>query len=355
MAGIQLQNVRPAVLTAGIALATVFAAGPAQAATAPVDESCRPGVLPVPPGMNYSVVDAVDPSGRWLVSSGRDRDDVDRLFLSDDGTVIDLGDAVSSAATSGVNSAGTVIGSSGGHSYSAWKYRDGRVVQLPGTSTGDSVFSSDINEDGTVVGEQLDAGTQLSVPLRWSPAGVVAALPLLPGDNYAEAQLLDGDGAAVGTGGFDARDTHTLTSRPVYWAPDGTIQALRLPDAVPDAAITLVAIRGGAIFGHRRTADGSRQGLVWDSPAATPRVFADGAPQAVSRDGGDVVVRDHEDRLWLLHDGVRRELTDPRREDDRAINRMRFAGVTNTGVVYGSAYAWENDTATHVSYRWACG
>ena len=189
---------------------------PAQAANATEDESCRPGVLPVLPGVNSSVVDAVDPSGRWLVSSGRDRNDVDRLFLSDDGTVIDLGDAVSGAAASGINSAGTVIGSSPGRSYSAWKYRDGQVVQLPGTSAGDSVFSSDINEDGTIVGDQMDARTQLSVPLRWSPAGVVAALPLLPGDNYAEAQLLDGDGAAVGTGGFDARDTHTLTSKPVY-------------------------------------------------------------------------------------------------------------------------------------------
>ena len=30
-----------------------------------------------------------------------------------------------------------------------------------------------------------------------------------------------------------------------------------------------------------------------------------------------------------------------------------FAGVTNAGVVYGSANAWENGTTTHVSYRGA--
>jgi probable HAF family extracellular repeat protein len=125
--------------------------------------------------------------------------------------VVDLGtlpgQVTSSAAA--INAHGLIVGRSGTQ---AVLWRDGRIAALS-TPAGTSSDAVDVNDRGEIVGDLTDENGNRA--FRWRN-GRITELPPLPGDTLSFAVAINNRGDVLGS------SSGAAGSRPVLWRPDGT-------------------------------------------------------------------------------------------------------------------------------------
>ncbi|GAA2884552.1 hypothetical protein Acy02nite_17770 [Actinoplanes cyaneus] len=209
--GLMIRSPGPATTPAQPAATTTTTA---TAVKAPA--SCTIERLPVPDGARAALVFGADPTGKFFVGRSYPKAGGYQAVIWHNGVAEEVplpGDE--EELLHDVNTSGTAVGWSyiGENTPMPFVFRDGKVTQLPGVSSG-SAYA--INRDGKIVG---DDGAH---PLLWSsPSAGPTQLPVPAGTQTAIATDIDDDGTVIGT----------LDNKvPYVWLPDGTHHALRLPD-----------------------------------------------------------------------------------------------------------------------------
>lgn len=87
-----------------------------------------------------------------------------------------------------------------------------------------------INDGGVSVGWGTD-DEGFKKPVRWSPAGTIEELPVLPGGKYGVVNDVNTQGQMVGEA--DGTTARGLRTRPVIWSADGTIEEIPLAPLDP--------------------------------------------------------------------------------------------------------------------------
>jgi uncharacterized membrane protein len=235
-------------------------------ATAPT--SCALERLPVPDDVPMALTAGADPTGRWIVGRSYPKGDSYQAIIWHDGTPTKVplpGD--SEEMLEDVNSAGTAVGwSYEGAGPVPYVYRDGTVSGLPGADHGSAVA---INDAGAIAG---DAG---GAPVVWpSATSAPSVLPLPSGASTGSATDIDEDGTVVGNIDDD---------RPYVWFADGTHRELPLPtlDGAPAAIGRVFTVRNGwatglaAPGGDIPGAEGTPTAVRWNVHTGEVRVFAE--------------------------------------------------------------------------------
>jgi uncharacterized membrane protein len=199
---------------------------------------CSVRALPVPDDRSASTT-AVDPGGRYVagyVPGSEETGANGAALLWDGDRVRDLGVPGFAAAPSGVNSAGTVVGTvSRDHRQVAWVYRDGTVSTLPALD-GRPMSAEAVNERGDIVGiayGEYDRNTAVV----WPAARPGTVRPLVT-SHLAGAYDIAADGTVAGSG---------TDGQPFLWAPDGT--GRQLPNLSGATAGTVLGLAGTWAYG----------------------------------------------------------------------------------------------------------
>jgi hypothetical protein len=280
----------------GLVAVVVTAVGGLAAYTARETGDCAVERLALPSPGAYSLVFAMDPSGRHIVGrtrGGGDPSDLDLVVWTDGRPRrVDLpGDSYQ--IPEDVNAAGIAVGTTtfgtlgGPMEHRAWQYRDGAATTLPLTE------AFGVSDDGVV------DGTHERRPALWSP-GAAAPTPLAT--STGDAYDITPDGRTIvgmtGTGS---------SLRPYVWSADGTPRELPLPtiDGRPALGAGASSVTGDWVTGFATTWQSDRGLPVrWNlrtgEVTAFPRYDLGGA--AVS-DGG--VLSAKEDRHAVLLGGPR--------------------------------------------------
>jgi uncharacterized membrane protein len=204
---------------------------PQVAQSAPATVSCSVRALPVPPGEPHASPMAVDSSGRYVVGhipGSEETGAAGAALLWDGDRVRDLAVPGQFAAPSGVNSAGTVVGTvNRNHRQVPWVYRDGAVITLPAFN-GLPTSATAINDRGDIVGTAYGERDR-NTAVVW-PADRPATVRALTAPGSAGANAIAADGTIVGYGDENL---------PYVWGPDGAGRPLPI----------LTAARFGAVRG----------------------------------------------------------------------------------------------------------
>ncbi|MFG1914308.1 hypothetical protein [Micromonospora sp. NPDC048898] len=208
----------------GVAVAT-----PATAAPRPVAlGTCKIGTLPYPADTYRADANTIDPTGRFVAGSALRKEGTDNqyLLLFWDGDRLTEVEAPSMATPADVNADGVVIGNGWSESGPGqpWRYRDGKVEQLPvvPSSTGVSVIA--INKAGDIVGSGTDVDTGEFFALRW-PATRPGTVEVLDAPANAQPMGITANGTIVGFAGEFASWTSWVRR------PNGRFDALTVPGA----------------------------------------------------------------------------------------------------------------------------
>ncbi|HKD97633.1 MAG TPA: hypothetical protein VKB69_08525 [Micromonosporaceae bacterium] len=181
--------------------------------------ACTVSTLPLPPGVDGPTdLDQVvaDPTGRYVVASFSKSGAGATIVMWDHGTPSILAVPGADADIVGVSSGGTVVGGGESSTLPGWQFRDGRLTPL--ATVGDEVASPlAVNGAGDIVG-YLHGGYTVSTPVRW-PAGQPDVVVPFDGMPNGQAEGVDADGTAVGTGGLDS----------YVWYANGTDVKLSVP------------------------------------------------------------------------------------------------------------------------------
>jgi uncharacterized membrane protein len=255
----------------------------AAAATAPT--SCTLEKLPVPDNEPMALVSGGDPTGRYLVGRSYPGGGRYQAVIWHDGKVKKVmlpGDLEESLQD--VNSAGTAVGwSYQGKSEKdtgpvPYVYADGKVSKLPGAERGSALA---INDAGAIVGDDNN-----KTPLVWPSATKrPIRLPLPAGASGGEASDIDEDGTVVGNvepAGAGVSGAGIKESVPYVWFADGTHRKLPMPtlDGTTATTARVLGIRNGWATGSASLSDFTRDPKAGAS--ADPAAKAKGAANAKS-------------------------------------------------------------------------
>ncbi|GIJ71133.1 hypothetical protein [Virgisporangium ochraceum] len=212
--------------------------GSAASTGGPAAVACSVRALPVPNGVSASTT-AIDPGGRYVAGyvPGSEETGANGSALLWDGERLrDLGVPGFAAAPSGVNSAGTVVGTvSRDHRQVAWVYRNGTVTTLPALN-GQEMSAEGINERGDIVGVAYGENDR-NTAVVW-PAGQPGSVRTLVTSHLAGAYDVAADGTAAGAG----TDGH-----PFLWTPDGA--GRQLPNLTTATGGTVLGLAGTWAYG----------------------------------------------------------------------------------------------------------
>ncbi|WP_433129295.1 hypothetical protein ACQPWW_04165 [Micromonospora sp. CA-240977] len=207
----------------GVAVAAPATAAPSGSALG----ACRISTLPYPADTYRAGANVIDPSGRFIAGDAlrKTEDGNQYLLLVWDGQRLTevatprLVEAVDANADGVIIGNGTVAGGIA----EPWRYRDGRIEQLPVVpSAGIGVTA--INEAGDIVGHGTDLATGEFFALRW-PAARPGTVEVLDAPANAMPTGITANGTIVGVAG----DFGSWTS----WVrrPNGRFDALTAPGA----------------------------------------------------------------------------------------------------------------------------
>ncbi|MBM0234396.1 hypothetical protein JNW91_22690 [Micromonospora sp. STR1_7] len=212
-------------VAAGLLATSLGAAVSGTATAAPVG-ACTISTLPYPTGTYRAEANAVDPTGRFVagaalrVSDNGNQNlllvwDRNRLTTIESSLVTDVID---------VNAGGVVVGNGWVDGIGQpWRYRDGRVEQLPVVPSA-GIFVTAINKAGDIVGHGSDVATGENFALRW-PAARPGTVEVLDAPAGAAAQGITANGTIVGNAG-EWGSWSAWVRR-----PNGRIDALGAPGA----------------------------------------------------------------------------------------------------------------------------
>ncbi|MEV4655241.1 hypothetical protein [Micromonospora sp. NPDC049301] len=246
-------------VAAGLLATAVGAAvsGPATAAAGGAAlRACTIGTLPFPADTYRAEANAIDPTGRFVAGAAlRVGDsgnqslllvwDRERLTSIESSIVADVVD---------VNARGVVVGNGWTDGIGRpWRYRDGRIEQLPVVPSG-GIFVTAVNRAGDIVGHGSDADTGQNFGLRW-PAARPGTVEVLDAPANATPQGITQDGTIVGTAGDWGNWTGWVRR------PDGRIDALTAPGA---RTTSVYAAEGHWAIGQVDLGDTSSLKVRWD-------------------------------------------------------------------------------------------
>lgn len=169
---------------------------PSPAAPAP-PRACTAELLPIPHGVQRSVVTGGDPTGRFLLGrSYPDKGEAHPIVIWDNGVPRDVRLPGVDQSLNDVNPAGVAVGSSfSGNQRAPYVYRNGTVSKLPGVRYG---AAGAINEAGRIVGAR-DEGDR-TFPVVWTSAEQPARDLPLPGPGWqGSASDIDDEGNIIGS------------------------------------------------------------------------------------------------------------------------------------------------------------
>ncbi len=229
---------------------------------------CAIDRLPVPDDAPMALASGADPTGRYIVGRSYPKSGGYQAVIWQDGKATKVmmpGDLEESLQD--VNSTGTAVG----WSYQdtgpvPYVYRDGKVSQLPGVHRGSALA---VNDAGAIVGDDAD-GTAL---LWRSATAEPTRLPLPAGASKAGASDIDEDGTVVG---------NIDMAKPYVWLADGTHRELPLPKLDEGQATTgrVFTVRNGwatgwaGVGGDKRSGAGAKPTSVrWNLRTGEVRVF----------------------------------------------------------------------------------
>ncbi|HEU4426596.1 MAG TPA: hypothetical protein VFR67_29020 [Pilimelia sp.] len=217
-----------------------------------VPAQCTAARLPVPDGVNRSIVTGVDPTGRFVLGRSYPGGSSHQVLIWDNGTPKRIAVPGADQALNDANSAGVAIGSSfQSDKMVPWVYKDGKVTRLHGVQWGAPIA---IGETGRIVGYR---GASVSVaeqtPVVWSsPEAEAVDLPL-PGNGWrGSVSSVGPDGTVVGTVTPPGAGAEGDRAKGYLWAPDGSVRMLPVPtiDGVPAAGFSASVIDGDWVVGY---------------------------------------------------------------------------------------------------------
>jgi hypothetical protein len=365
-----------------VAVAAIAAAVPAIVATGRVDRpgatstgsasvggpsraaftgQCVPRALEFPPGIDATDplidgtvgVDAMDSTGRFVVTSFADRDRAPFVIRWDHERPARLDLPEEPLRPTGVNARGTVVGAGSLTAFSLeprvsiddypWVYRDGGYARLPIPPGHVAAGAAAVNDRGDIVGEAFRADGR-RVAVLW-PADRPEAPRVLTAPRNARALGISNDGTVVGLADgvqplLGRGDINDLRGRPYAWDATGRGRFLAQPAGYPYAQAT--EVRGDWAIGsawHPIGAPGGRTeiesvALRWNlrSGAMTTVDEWDGSLFLAVNAGGDVVVRSV-GRGSMLVRGDRAFPLPPLRRDTSGRQRVSPAAVSDDATV----------------------
>ncbi|MEU1747917.1 hypothetical protein [Micromonospora arida] len=207
----------------GVAVSATATAAPGGA----TPRTCKIRTLPYPTDTYRADANAVDPTGRYVAGTALRVGETDNqyLLLFWDGQRVTELESKSTDTPVDINADGVVIGNGSAESGygQPWRYRDGKLEQLPVLpSTG--IFVSAINDAGDIVGYGSDIVPGELVALRW-PAARPGTVEVLDAPVDAQAGGITDNGTIVGSAG-PFGDWNSWVRR-----PNGRIDALTFPGA----------------------------------------------------------------------------------------------------------------------------
>ena len=251
-----------ALLAAAAAAAVPFQSASAAPAAA---ASCVMQELPMPEDQYFSIVTGMSGDGSVIAyrtyPAGLEGD-VRYPYLYTGGEAVEVPMPGTDQYLGDVNSGGTAVGSSVVDDVNLpYVYRNGVLTELAADGGGSA---NGINESGDI------AGSSGSVPVVWHDGEVKPQeLPLPKDANMGWAAAIGDDGTVVG--GY--QDTN-VNGVPYVWHPDGTAEALPLPDGIDPATATATAhnVADNWASGSVLTPD-AEYGLRWNLEEGTVEIL----------------------------------------------------------------------------------
>ncbi|WP_433055459.1 hypothetical protein [Dactylosporangium sp. CS-033363] len=268
--------VATAAIAVGATLISVSAFALDRPAAPPADDplpTTRNGcsVRPLPtPGPGTAV--GVDPAGGFAIG-GLDDTPQDGVLLWAAGVPQALDGAPLNAYPAAVNASGIVVGNGGDAATSIpWMLKDHAYTRLALPPDAKSVAVTGINASGDIIGTAAwDAKARI---VRWNASrpGEVTYVTTTPA--IARASSIGDDGTIVG----DVGDGGAYV-----WHPDGTGEALKLPNGRPAAGATQIA--GDWAIGWYDDGGWTNHGVRWDLRTGRPTALGAFIPGAIDTSG----------------------------------------------------------------------
>ncbi|WP_330439713.1 hypothetical protein OHB44_04595 [Micromonospora sp. NBC_00821] len=207
----------------GVAVSATATAAPGGA----TPRTCKISTLPYPTDTYRADANAVDPTGRYVAGTALRVGGTDNqyLLLFWDGQRVTELESEASATPVDINADGVVIGNGSAETGygQPWRYRDGKLEQLP-VLPSTATYVSAINDAGDIVGHGSDIVSGEIVALRW-PAARPGTVEVLDAPVDAQAGGITDNGTIVGSAG-PFGDWNSWVRR-----PNGRIDALTFPGA----------------------------------------------------------------------------------------------------------------------------
>lgn len=217
-----------------------------------------------------------------VIVGARQQANLTAFSWSEGGGVVDLTAPIGSTTTAalGVNVNGTIIVGRAlvGSVFNAVRWDSGTPTVLDTITptlqvTNPGADAVDVNDNGNVIVGQADwdnngdtAGGVGTRPVRWSGAGSLFSLGLLPGGTQGRANAVSAEASSsevtiVGESATTTGGTHTEAFR---WTQATGILPLGLLAGGTDSRALDVSANGNVIVGEGTTADGT-EAFIWDS------------------------------------------------------------------------------------------
>ncbi|THV40808.1 hypothetical protein [Glycomyces buryatensis] len=230
--------------------------------------TCVLAELPMPEDRYFSIVTGMSEDGSVIAYRTYDLDTYQRdTWLYSGGEATEVAMPGEDQSLQDVTTAGIAVGSTfedGGSKPYIW---DGTEL-TPLTTTAEYGSADGINEAGDIIG--TDGEAESATPVLW-PAGETEPVALeLPEDaTWGQATDIDEDGTIVGYYGYGEDN-----SRPYVWHPDGTGEALPLPDGVDENAAGSypMDISGDWVSGYLFN-DELETGMRWNLTEGTAEIL----------------------------------------------------------------------------------
>ncbi|RAO36223.1 hypothetical protein ONO23_01836 [Micromonospora noduli] len=207
----------------GVAVSGTAIAAPGGATS----RTCKISTLPYPTDTYRADANAVDPTGRYVAGTALRVGETENqyLLLFWDGQRVTELESEASATPVDINADGVVIGNGSAETGygQPWRYRDGKLEQLP-VLPSTATYVSAINDAGDIVGHGSDIVSGEMVALRW-PAARPGTVEVLDAPVDAQAGGITDNGTIVGSAG-PFGDWNSWVRR-----PNGRIGALTFPGA----------------------------------------------------------------------------------------------------------------------------
>ncbi|WP_433213695.1 hypothetical protein ACQP00_02445 [Dactylosporangium sp. CS-047395] len=302
----------------------------------PLPTGCSVHRLPAP-GPGTAV--GVDPAGGYAIG-GLDDKPQDGVLLWAAGVLQVLEGAPLNAYPAAVNASGVVVGNGGEATSIPWMLKDHTYTRLALPPDAKSVTVSDINASGDIIGTAAwDAKSRI---VRWNAArpGEFTYVTTTPA--VARAASIADDGTILG----DAGDAGAYV-----WRPDGTGEALKLPDGRPAGGATQLA--GDWAIGWYDDGAWTNHGVRWNIQTGAATLLDTFIPAAIDATGAMVgVVRNDDDHEYsppaAWRDGKVLDL--PVLEAGQSATVMSMTADGHMAV--GWLFRAKNDPITPV--RWSC-